>query len=111
MQVVLIWILVIGLPMANIVHRICDPFSLSTLTSSDKTSKQHNSRKQEQTLLRVKQESKKLSCEKQRNMKCFHCFLTKQTLTDLKVKALVKGSLSFFLEEIVSEKERKNRIC
>lgn len=81
----------------------------STLTSSNKTSKQHNSREQEQTLLRVKQESKKLSCEKQRNMNCFHCFLTKQTLTDLKVKALVKGSLSFFLKKLFQKKKERKK--
>lgn len=38
-------------------------------------------------------------------MNCFHCFETKQTLTDLKVNALVKGSLSFFLKKLFQKKK------
>lgn len=41
-------------------------------------------------------------------MRCFHCFVTNKTLTDLKVKPLDKGSHSLSLEEIVLVKKEQD---
>jgi hypothetical protein len=94
--------------MANIIHRILDPFSLSKqqLYKTWKNTIQEN----KNNPLRVKQERMKLSCKRPRNMRCFHCFVTNKTLTDLKVKPLDKGSHTLSLEEIVLVK-KENRIC
>lgn len=43
-------------------------------------------------------------------MRCFHCFVTNKTLTDLKVKPLDKGSHSLSLEEIVLVKKRTGSV-